>query len=79
MLVVRCMVPGQRGWNPSLYSFDNAGNSIAKALGHEQCNQGGNHPNWHPDGKRIVMNLHPKKELGIETRCFCSSMKMVRI
>jgi hypothetical protein len=70
MQVVRCMVPGKNGWNPSLYTFDADGRNITKALGHQQWNQGGNHPNWHPDGRRIVMNLHPKKELGIETRCF---------
>lgn len=70
MQVVRCMVPGKNGWNPSIYTFDSNGENIKRALSHEQWNQGGNHPNWHPDGSRIVMNLHPKKELGIETRCF---------
>lgn len=70
MQVLRCSVPENQGWNPSLYTFGTDGENIKKALGHEQWNQGGNHPNWHPDGNRIVMNLHPKKELGIDTRCF---------
>jgi len=70
MQVARCLQPEKRGWNPSIYTFDTDGNNFTKTVSHEQWNQGGNHPNWHPDGERIIMNLYPKKELGTDDYCF---------
>lgn len=70
MQVVRCLVPGKQGWNPSIYTFDVNGQNMNKALGYDQWNQGGHHPNWHPDGKHIIMNLNPKKELGLDMFSF---------
>lgn len=70
MQVGRCLKPNERDWNPSIYTFDPNGKNFSKAIGHEQWNQGGNHPNWHPDGTRIIMNLYPKKELGTNDYCF---------
>jgi len=70
MQVARCLRPGKRAWNPSIYTFDPNGNDFTKTISHKQWNQGGNHPNWHPDGERIIMNLYPKKELDTEDYCF---------
>ena len=71
MQVVRCMVPGSKAWNPSLYTFDLNGNDLQQAINVDQWGKGGNHPNWHPDGRRIVMNLRAGGESGSE------KMKMV--
>lgn len=66
MQVVRCMLPGSKAWNPSLYTFDLNGENLQQAISPKQWAQSGNHPNWHPDGRRIVMNLRANKELGTE-------------
>ena len=48
--------------NPSLFTFDTDGSNIKQCFTREQWgykgdNSGeGNHPNWHPDGRHIVMN-----------------------
>lgn len=56
--------------NPSLFTMDIDGSNLVQCINHEQWGdrQGkitnrGNHPNWHPDGEHIVMNLIPT-ELG---------------
>lgn len=66
MQVVRCILPGSKAWNPSLYTFDPRGENLRQTISVEQWGQGGNHPNWHPDGKRIIMNLRANKELGAD-------------
>jgi hypothetical protein len=66
MQVVRCMVAGSKAWNPSLFTFDINGNELKQAITMEQWGQGGNHPNWHPDGQRIIMNLRSKEAFGSE-------------
>jgi hypothetical protein len=57
--VFRCVFPGSRRYHPTLLTFDSDGTNIKKAITREQWSHGGHHPNWHPDGERIVMNLTP--------------------
>jgi hypothetical protein len=38
-------------------TFDAGGECIACAVPYERWSRGGHHPNWHPDGEHIVMNL----------------------
>lgn len=58
--VVRCMIPGQPGWHPQLYTFSADGSDVHQTVKPSQWAAGGHHPNWHPDGKHIVMNLKPE-------------------
>ncbi len=52
--------------NASLFTMDIDGSNLVQCFTHEQWshredNSGaGNHPNWHPDGRHIVMNCVPK-------------------
>lgn len=46
-----------------LTTFDEDGSNIRVAVTHELWKRGGHHPNWHPDGDRILMNLTPKDSL----------------
>lgn len=52
--------------NPSLFTMDTDGSNLTQCLTREQWNHKGensgvgNHPNWHPDGRRIVMNCVPR-------------------
>jgi len=71
--VTRCLFPeklyssefaeqsdhSKKGWNPMLFTFNPDGSGIQQAVTREQWSYGGNHPNWHPDGKNIIMNLVP--------------------
>ena len=70
--VVRCMVPNSNSWNPSLFTFDSNGSNLIQVIKPSQWAQGGNHPNWHPDGKRIIMNLRAKEELNVDKISFVS-------
>ena len=56
MLVVRTVGEG-RGWRPMLFSCDVDGKNLRLVVPYRRWKQGGHHPNWHPDGERIVMNL----------------------
>ena len=56
MLVVRCMGP-ERSWKPVLLTCDADGGDLRLAVSSRRWMQGGHHPNWHPNGERIVMNL----------------------
>ncbi|MHC4122805.1 MAG: TolB-like translocation protein [Planctomycetota bacterium] len=76
MLVVRCLFFDEEGkwdwdkrggWNPQLFTFNIDGSNIRRAVPRELWALGGNHPNWHPDGEHIVMNLTPDGK----TRRFC--------
>ncbi len=71
MQVLRCLVPGVSYKYLILLNFDADGNDIHTTITHPQWQAGGNHPNWHPDGRRIVMNLRPV-ELGDRTMRFIS-------
>ena len=69
MQVLRCMLPERRGgWNPQLFTFDVNGANIRQAVTREQWAPGGHHPNWHPDGEHLIMNLKPDGE----TLRFCT-------
>ena len=82
--VMRCLFPentssasltersdhSKSGWNPMLFTFNHDGTNIQQAITRLQWSYGGNHPNWHPDGERIVMNLKPSW-LGDNTMRFC--------
>lgn len=73
--VVRCLIPGKDGRNPSLFTFDKEENKIYESLNrklwkHRGPLGAGNHPNWHPDGKHIIMNLVPGWE-GDDMVRFC--------
>jgi hypothetical protein len=61
MQVVRCLIPGggAKGWNPHLFTFKTDGSDIRQAVSHAQWAPGGHHPNWHPDGEHLIMNLKP--------------------
>ena len=44
-------------FKPSLITFNADGTDLKLALPNEVWGKGGHHPNWHPDGERILMNL----------------------
>ena len=72
--VLRTLFPGRpekKGWNPTLLTMRADGSAIRKTVSREHWRQGGNHPNWHPDGDHIVMNLTPAW-LGDPNRRFVS-------
>ncbi len=74
--VFRAQVDGN-GRNASLFTMDTEGNALTQCLSAEKWNQrarlggSGNHPNWHPDGERVIMNCIPTW-LGYEDMLFCS-------
>ncbi len=78
MQVVRCIfpkdvvdrVPEKMGRNPSVITLDVDGKNIKETVTEKQWEAGGHHPNWHPDGEHIVMNLVPFW-LGDSTLRFC--------
>jgi hypothetical protein len=49
-----------------LTTFDADGSNIRVAMSPEFWKRGGHHPNWHPDGERLLMNATPK-----DTMRFC--------
>lgn len=70
--VMRCLFPeeeinnhierpdhSKKGWNPMLFTFNSDGSDIHQSVTRKQWSARGNHPNWHPDGERIIMNLTP--------------------
>ena len=48
-----------KGGNHGIITFRPDLSEMSIALTSEQWEAGGHHPNWHPDGKRITMNLKP--------------------
>ena len=73
MQVMRCLFPDdatKKGWNPMLFTFNSNGSDIHQSVSWEHWHYKGNHPNWHPDGEHIIMNLTPKW-LGDEKKRFC--------
>ncbi len=65
--VLRCLLPGKKGSkhgnNPQLFTFRVDGTDLCQAVSREMWAKGGNHPNWHPDGKHIIMNLTLDEEI----------------
>jgi hypothetical protein len=67
MVVGRCTFPDtvlnsapeKRGRNSSLLVVGADGGEIEIAVTREQWEQGGHHPNWHPDSRHFIMNLTP--------------------
>lgn len=52
--------PAGRGMNkPMLFTFNRDGSDIRLAIRWQQWTPGGHHPNWHPDGEHLIMNLKP--------------------
>jgi Tol biopolymer transport system component len=52
--------PAGRGMNkPMLFTFNSDGSDIKLAIRWQQWAPGGHHPNWHPDGEHLIMNLKP--------------------
>jgi len=58
--VFRGVYPGSSKYHPTLITFDANGQNIKTAISREYWSYRGNHPNWHPNGEEIVMNLTPK-------------------
>ena len=78
MQVIRCLIPDKNkgGRNASLFSLNADGSDIREIVDRvswqEKGDLGrrGNHPNWHPDGEHIVMNLIPRSR-GYKNIRFC--------
>jgi Tol biopolymer transport system component len=49
----------KEGWNPMLFTFNADGTNVKQTVTRSQWSFGGNHPNWHPDGEHIIMNIKP--------------------
>ncbi len=59
MLVLRYMPVNDKKRKPMLITMTSDGNDIRVAIpASEWADKGGNHPNWHPDGEHIIMNLN---------------------
>lgn len=64
MEVMRVVWPKKRKRSAiMLLTFNVDGSDIREAISWDQWSSGGHHPNWHPDGEHLVMNLRPKKRL----------------
>jgi len=58
MMVVRCIVPDKSvPEHRSVISMAEDGADIRVAVGEEIWANGGHHPDWHPDGESVTMNL----------------------
>ncbi len=57
--VFRGWAAAEKKYKPMLYTFNPEGGDIRLALPHRVWAPGGHHPNWHPDGEHIIMNLKP--------------------
>lgn len=74
--VFRAQVDGE-GRNASLFTMNTNGKELIQCLSAEKWNQrarlggSGNHPNWHPDGERVIMNCIPTW-LGYQDMLFCA-------
>jgi len=58
MVVVRYMAYSDGKRRPMLITMNRDGDDIRVAIpASEWADKGGNHPNWHPDGEHVMMNL----------------------
>lgn len=62
--------PAKGGWNPMLFTMGPKGEDMHLTVPWGVWARGGNHPNWHPDGEHIIMNL-TSPEPGDPSRRFC--------
>ncbi|MBW2279878.1 MAG: hypothetical protein JRG76_04195 [Deltaproteobacteria bacterium] len=75
--VLRCLVPGRAARNACLLSLDPGGRDVREVVDRRSWSTRGrlggtaNHPNWHPDGERMVLNLVPRS-LGHDDVRFCT-------
>lgn len=53
------MENGRKHYKPMLFTFKPDGSDVRLAVRHKLWAPGGHHPNWHPDGEHIIMNLKP--------------------
>ncbi|MBD3290589.1 twin-arginine translocation signal domain-containing protein [candidate division KSB1 bacterium] len=62
MLVLRYMPVNDKKRKPMLITMTLDGDDIRVAVpASEWADKGGNHPNWHPDGEHVIMNLNIEK------------------
>jgi len=61
LLVVRARFADGR-YCPSLLTCRADGSELRAVVGHRLWMRGGHHPIWHPDGRRVLMNLTPGDE-----------------
>ncbi|MCW8925082.1 MAG: hypothetical protein OQJ84_02410 [Xanthomonadales bacterium] len=76
--VFRCLMPntgnnefgigGTGIFKPMLVTFNADGSDLKLALSNDVWGKGGHHPNWHPNGEEILMNL----KLDYDRIKFCS-------
>jgi len=59
MQVFRGLSAGRGINKPMLFTFNRDGSDIKLAIRWQQWAPGGHHPNWHPDGEHLIMNLKP--------------------
>ncbi|MCK5574599.1 MAG: hypothetical protein KAI28_02240 [Sphingomonadales bacterium] len=58
MLVLRYMPYNDKQRKPMLITMTRTGDDIRVAIpATEWADKGGNHPDWHPDGEHVIMNL----------------------
>jgi Tol biopolymer transport system component len=75
--VLRFHVPGRPGRHSCLLSFAPDGSGLREIVDRESWSKKGrlgghaNHPNWHPDGERVVLNMVPHA-LGQSDLRFCA-------
>jgi hypothetical protein len=63
MVVVRFMPYSDGKRRPMLITMTRTGDDIRVAIpASEWADKGGNHPNWHPDGEHVIMNLDIDKQ-----------------
>jgi len=63
MVVVRFMPYSDGARRPMLITMTRTGDDIRVAIpASEWADKGGNHPNWHPDGEHVFMNLDIHKQ-----------------
>jgi len=63
MLVLRYMPVKDKKRKPMLITMMRTGDDIRVAIpASEWADKGGNHPNWHPDGEHVIMNLDIEKK-----------------
>ena len=61
-------IGGTGQFKPMLLTFNADGSDVRLALSNDVWGKGGHHPNWHPDGEHILMNL----KLDYDWIKFCS-------
>jgi len=58
MLVLRWITPDRSAFKANVITMKKDGSDIHVAIPASQWGKGGHHPNWCPDGERVMMNLN---------------------